>query len=319
MARFGVHPHGSALAGHTPEPSLAAVPTFCFELLQSTLILNQPYDEAVELSDDGIDDSVDTHALSASSASHAGGDRERSGGGGAGRAAKASGGGGAGRAASPPPASAVAAGNLGMSGEYPSDTEGLAGVGLPSGTSAASAAAVSGAASSSGAARRDVGPSAAASTPAAPVSANSRGGGSLAATSAPTLGSAAELGSASSSSSAGAGVAGVGAPLSPGDSTGSPAGGAGGAAASNPGLIGIPPRKGAYNPADFAALRVHDDIRSLFEHIAAYKPRNVELDTRLRCFVPEYIPAVGEIDTFVKVRGGGHPCVRARARAAASP
>jgi hypothetical protein len=58
---------------------------------------------------------------------------------------------------------------------------------------------------------------------------------------------------------------------------------------------------------------VHDDIRSLFEHIAAYKPRNVELDTRLRCFVPEYIPAVGEIDTFVKVRGGGQPCVRALA------
>jgi intraflagellar transport protein 46 len=75
-------------------------------------------------------------------------------------------------------------------------------------------------------------------------------------------------------------------------------------------LIGIPPRKAGYNPADFAALRVHDDIRSLFEHIAAYKPRNVELDTRLRCFVPEYIPAVGEIDTFVKVRGG-NPCTRA--------
>jgi hypothetical protein len=43
-------------------------------------------------------------------------------------------------------------------------------------------------------------------------------------------------------------------------------------------------------------------VRELFEYIPRYKPHNVELDTRLKCFIPDYIPAVGEIDPFLKVR-----------------
>jgi intraflagellar transport protein 46 len=42
-------------------------------------------------------------------------------------------------------------------------------------------------------------------------------------------------------------------------------------------------------------------VRAVFEHIAAYKPRDIELDTTLHPFVPDYIPSIGEIDAFLKV------------------
>ena len=32
-----------------------------------------------------------------------------------------------------------------------------------------------------------------------------------------------------------------------------------------------------------------------------YKPHNIELETKMRPFIPDYIPAVGDIDPFVKV------------------
>ena len=36
-------------------------------------------------------------------------------------------------------------------------------------------------------------------------------------------------------------------------------------------------------------------------HTHRYKPNIQELDTKLRPFVPDYIPAVGDIDAFIKV------------------
>lgn len=57
---------------------------------------------------------------------------------------------------------------------------------------------------------------------------------------------------------------------------------------------------GAYDPAEFANLNVSPEIRALFEHIGRYKPHDIELETKLKCFVPDYIPAVGEIDGFTK-------------------
>lgn len=63
-----------------------------------------------------------------------------------------------------------------------------------------------------------------------------------------------------------------------------------------------------YNPADYAHLNVPTDVRELFQYIGRYKPHNVELETKIRCFIPEYIPAVGEIDAFMKPpRPDGQP------------
>ena len=42
-------------------------------------------------------------------------------------------------------------------------------------------------------------------------------------------------------------------------------------------------------------------MQDLFQYIGRYKPHNIELDTKLKCFVPDYIPSVGEIDAFLKI------------------
>lgn len=57
----------------------------------------------------------------------------------------------------------------------------------------------------------------------------------------------------------------------------------------------------AYDPADYADLEVSAEIKDLFQYIGRYKPHGVDLDTSLRCFVPDFIPAVGDTDAFLKV------------------
>lgn len=58
---------------------------------------------------------------------------------------------------------------------------------------------------------------------------------------------------------------------------------------------------GAYNAKDFASLSVTAEVRDLFQYIERYKPHEVELESTLKCFIPEYIPAIGEMDAFLKV------------------
>ena len=59
--------------------------------------------------------------------------------------------------------------------------------------------------------------------------------------------------------------------------------------------------EGAYNPKDFDSLNVTAEVRDLFQYIERFKPQEVELETRLKCFIPEYIPAIGEMDAFIKI------------------
>lgn len=59
--------------------------------------------------------------------------------------------------------------------------------------------------------------------------------------------------------------------------------------------------QGGYNPADYANLQVSAEIKELFQYIQRYKPHPIELETRIKPFVPEYIPAVGEVDAFLKI------------------
>jgi hypothetical protein len=44
-----------------------------------------------------------------------------------------------------------------------------------------------------------------------------------------------------------------------------------------------------------------DELKSLFKKIHRYKPLDLDLETRLKPFIPDYLPAVGDIDAFVKV------------------
>jgi len=58
---------------------------------------------------------------------------------------------------------------------------------------------------------------------------------------------------------------------------------------------------GQYNPNDFVDLNVSPEIKQIFQFIQRYEPPEIELDTPLKCFIPSYIPAVGEIDPFLKM------------------
>lgn len=58
---------------------------------------------------------------------------------------------------------------------------------------------------------------------------------------------------------------------------------------------------GAYNPAMYAGLNVSTDVKEVFEYINRYKPQKIELETKIKPFIPDYIPAVGEVDAFLKM------------------
>jgi intraflagellar transport protein 46 len=65
---------------------------------------------------------------------------------------------------------------------------------------------------------------------------------------------------------------------------------------------------GQYNPDDYANLSVNQEVKDLFAYITRFKATEVELDSALKSFVPEFIPAIGEMDSFLKVsRPDGQP------------
>ncbi|KAK7069764.1 Intraflagellar transport protein 46 [Halocaridina rubra] len=62
-----------------------------------------------------------------------------------------------------------------------------------------------------------------------------------------------------------------------------------------------PAPEGAYDPADYEHLNVSPEIEELFSYITRYTPQAIELEHRLRPYIPDYIPAVGDIDAFIKI------------------
>jgi len=56
-----------------------------------------------------------------------------------------------------------------------------------------------------------------------------------------------------------------------------------------------------YNPADYANLRVAPEVQELFQYISRYTPHTIELDTKLKPLIPDLIPAIGEVDAFLKI------------------
>jgi intraflagellar transport protein 46 len=58
--------------------------------------------------------------------------------------------------------------------------------------------------------------------------------------------------------------------------------------------------EGAYKASDYAHLDVANEVKDLFQYITRYRPQETELDTNLKCFIPDYIPSIGEMDAFIK-------------------
>ncbi|XP_023202040.1 intraflagellar transport protein 46 homolog [Xiphophorus maculatus] len=66
--------------------------------------------------------------------------------------------------------------------------------------------------------------------------------------------------------------------------------------------------EGVYDPADYSNLPVTTEIRELFQYITQYSPQNQELDLCLKVFIPDFVPAVGDVDKSLKVpRPDGKP------------
>ena len=40
-------------------------------------------------------------------------------------------------------------------------------------------------------------------------------------------------------------------------------------------------------------------LREIFALVQAYQPETIELEPELKCFIPDYIPAIGDIDPMV--------------------
>lgn len=58
-------------------------------------------------------------------------------------------------------------------------------------------------------------------------------------------------------------------------------------------------RQGAHSSNASSALS--GELRRLFDYVDAYTPLDIELDTVLKPFIPDYVPAIGDIDAFIKV------------------
>lgn len=100
----------------------------------------------------------------------------------------------------------------------------------------------------------------------------------------------------SSSDEEGSGAVGVAAVGAAGAAAGAGGGGGGGGVA------------GGYDPKDMEHLQVSAEIRELFQYIQRYKPQDIELESKIKCFIPDYVPSVGQIDAFLKVpRPDGQP------------
>lgn len=56
-----------------------------------------------------------------------------------------------------------------------------------------------------------------------------------------------------------------------------------------------------YDPAMYRDLPVSSEIKEIFKYIERYHPQNIELGFKLRPFIPDYIPSIGDIDAFLKV------------------
>ncbi|CAH1983267.1 unnamed protein product [Acanthoscelides obtectus] len=58
---------------------------------------------------------------------------------------------------------------------------------------------------------------------------------------------------------------------------------------------------GEYDPKLYENLEVDEEVKDVFQFIQRYIPQQLNLDYKFKPFIPEYLPAVGDIDAFLKV------------------
>lgn len=55
-----------------------------------------------------------------------------------------------------------------------------------------------------------------------------------------------------------------------------------------------------YDPAKYGQLKVSGDVKALFDFIGRYQPEHPVLPAHLKLFIPDYLPAIGDVDEFLK-------------------
>ncbi|KAG5896477.1 hypothetical protein JTB14_005858 [Gonioctena quinquepunctata] len=58
---------------------------------------------------------------------------------------------------------------------------------------------------------------------------------------------------------------------------------------------------GEYDPKLYENLDVNEDAKEMFQFISKYIPQELNLDYKFKPFIPDFLPAVGDIDAFLKV------------------
>eukprot|EP00163_Fabomonas_tropica_P002184 TRINITY_DN1163_c1_g1_i2.p1 TRINITY_DN1163_c1_g1~~TRINITY_DN1163_c1_g1_i2.p1 ORF type:complete len:436 (-),score=98.82 TRINITY_DN1163_c1_g1_i2:958-2265(-) len=61
------------------------------------------------------------------------------------------------------------------------------------------------------------------------------------------------------------------------------------------------PPEGAYDPQDYEHLQVSGEVKELFSYIGRYKPLDIDLPAHMDPFVPEFLPAAGDLEAFLTV------------------
>uniref|UniRef100_A0A182YIF9 Intraflagellar transport protein 46 homolog n=1 Tax=Anopheles stephensi TaxID=30069 RepID=A0A182YIF9_ANOST len=56
-----------------------------------------------------------------------------------------------------------------------------------------------------------------------------------------------------------------------------------------------------FNPKLYENIDAPAEVQELFQYISRYTPQRIAIDFKLKIFIPEFIPAVGDIDAFLKV------------------
>lgn len=51
--------------------------------------------------------------------------------------------------------------------------------------------------------------------------------------------------------------------------------------------------EGGYQASDYAHLPVSQELKELFKSIQRYSPNILDIDSKLKAFIPDYIPAIG--------------------------
>jgi len=63
----------------------------------------------------------------------------------------------------------------------------------------------------------------------------------------------------------------------------------------------MPIQAGGFDFSQFYSLNVQPEVKELLGFMSRFKPADTVLESKLKPFIPSYIPAIGEVDAFLKI------------------